>query len=535
MNPLDWIILAVYLGGILWLGTRFAKYVSTGQDFLLAGRTLSWWAIGMGIVVADIGAYDLMGLSAGAYTYGISQANFDWIGCVPAMVVAAFVFIPYYHRAGIYTVPEYLGLRFHPLVRSMVSLLWVLFAACTLGIFFHATAVFLNTCFQLPQILGVSPDTTYWGSILVTVLVVAVYTVAGGLAAITMNDVVHLVVMFVGGITVLVLGLSLVGGPAGMVEKIHAQGEACRYHLRLLVPTDAGPAHAYPWPATLLGLALVLSPAYWIGNQAIVQKCLGAKDLWNARGGMLWAALLKTAIPIMGVVPGLIALAAFPGLEDSNQAYPLLIRDLLPVGAKGLVVAAFFAALLSSVEAYASSGTTLFLKDLAEPAWRKFKGASPSEKSMVLWGRILTVLFLLAGLLYATQARRFKTIYDNMQTLFSLFQGPTLALLLAGMFTKRATRVGGIWGLAVGVVFAGILTWGRKDFPLLERLFTYGLDDPYLYVAWWSFAAAALAILLASLFTEKPDPESLRGLVYGLLPKEKKTQELLRSRLEEDE
>ena len=535
MNPLDWIILAVYLGGILWLGTRFAKYVSTGQDFLLAGRTLSWWAIGMGIVVADIGAYDLMGLSAGAYTYGISQANFDWIGCVPAMVVAAFIFIPYYHRAGIYTVPEYLGLRFHPFVRGMVSLLWVLFAACTLGIFFHATAVFLNTCFRLPQVLGVAPEVTYWGSILVTITVVAVYTVAGGLAAITMNDVVHLVVMFVGGITVLVLGLDLVGGPAGMVEKIQAQGESTRYHLRLLVPTDAGPAHAYPWPATLLGLALVLSPAYWIGNQAIVQKCLGAKDLWNARGGMLWAALLKTAIPIMGVIPGLIALAAFPGLRDSNQAYPLLIRDLLPVGAKGLVVAAFFAALLSSVEAYASSGTTLFLKDLAEPAWRRLKGTSPSEKAMVLWGRILTVLFLLAGLLYATQARRFKTIYDNMQTLFSLFQGPTLALLLSGMFTRRATRPAGIAGLVSGVLFAGVLTWGRGALPFLEELFTYGLEDPYLYVAWWSFAAAVLVIVLVSLFTKAPGPEELRGLVYGLLPKEAKTQELLKRRMEDKE
>ncbi len=535
MEILDWLILCTYLAGILFIGTWFKKYVKTGEDFLLAGRTLSWWAIGMGIVVADIGAYDLIGLSSGAYRYGISQANFDWIGCVPAMIIAAFVFIPYYRKAGVYTVPEYLGLRFHNVVRTTISLIWVAFSACTLGIFFHATATFMNVCFDLPGILHMDAVTTYWGSILLTISLVSIYTVAGGLAAITMNDVLHLIIMFIGGITVLVLGLIKVGGPAGMAESISSHGSAFKYHMRLLVPTDAGPGHPYPWPATILGLALVLSPAYWIGNQIIVQKCLGAKDVWNGKAGMLWAAILKFAIPIFGVIPGLIALAAFPGLSDSNEAYPLLIKHLLPPGAKGLIVAAFFAALISSVEAYVSSGTTLFIKDLAEPLYFKVRGKPPGEERIVFWGRVLTVAFLVFGVFYARVAARYKTIYDAMQTLFSLFQGPVLALLLGGMFSRRITRAAGIVSLPFGLVFAGILTFMRKDIPFIDELFTYGLDDPYLYVAWWSFLASILVLGLVSTFTGKEEPGKLVGLVYGLSTKDPKLQKLLRKRAEEKE
>lgn len=508
LSFIDTTIILFYLGGVLALGTILRKYVRSAKDYFLAGRMLPWWAIGMSIVVSDIGAYDFVGASGGAYRFGLVQANFDWIGCIPGMILAAFIFIPYYWRSGIYTIPEYLGRRYNDTVRAMEAVLWGVFMICNLGIFFWTAAVMLK------PLMGWS----VWTSIILTATVVGVYTVTGGLSAVVMTDVVQLVIMFIGGAALVVLGLWNVGGWSGLVEKVHALGPEYADHFKLLLPV--GTKSPYPWTGIILGLTIVLATAYWIGNQAIIQRTLGAKSEWDAKSGMLWAAVLKVFIPVFIVFPGLIALAMYPGLENPDEALPTLVKGLLPPGLMGLVFAAFFAALMSSVDSYLNSASTLWTKDI----YQRFIRKNAPDKHYLVVGRVLTIAFVLLAVGFAPVTDKFPGIYVAMQTLLSFFQGPTLAILLLGMLWRRTTQWGALAGLIGGVAISGSMFAMKKDIFICE--------EPFLYIAWWSFVSSLVITTVVSLLT-KPHPlERLHGLVYGLVLKDKTIQKTLSRRAE---
>ncbi|MBD3319821.1 MAG: sodium transporter, partial [Chitinivibrionales bacterium] len=208
IGGIDLFIVIAYLVAVPLFGIYFRKYVKTDQDFFLAGKMLPWWVISMSIIGTNIGAYDYMGAAGGAYRFGIAQANYEWIGAVPAMILAAMLFVPFYWKAGVYTVPEFLGRRYNQAVRTIEALLWGLFLACVLGVFFWASALMLN------EYLGLS----IWASLAITAVIVGIYTITGGLAAVAMTDVVQLLVMFIGGIALTILGLWTVGGWEGLTN-----------------------------------------------------------------------------------------------------------------------------------------------------------------------------------------------------------------------------------------------------------------------------------------------------------------------------
>lgn len=505
---IDTSVILFYMGGVLVLGTILRKYVRSTRDYFLAGKLLPWWAIGMSVVVSDIGALDFVGASGGAYRYGLVLANFDWIGCIPAMILAAFIFVPYYWRAGVYTIPEYLGRRYNDYVRAVEAKLWVLFMVCNLGIFFWTSAVMLK------PLTGWST----WTSIILTASVVGIYTVSGGLSAVVMTDVVQLVIMYIGGAALVVLGLFAVGGFSGLVEKVHGLGGQYSDHFRLFLPADT--RSPYPWTGIMLGLTVVLATAYWIGNQAIIQRTLGAKSEWDARAGMLWGAILKLFIPLFIVFPGLIALALYPGLKEPDEALPTLVKNLLPMGLMGLVFAAFFAALMSSVDSYLNSAATLWTKDI----YQRFICKEASDRHYLVVGRISTIAFVLLAVGFAPLTAEFPGIYVAMQTLLSFFQGPTLAILLLGMLWRRTTQWGGLAGLISGVAISASLFGMQKDIFICE--------NPFLYIAWWSFVGSLVVTTVVSLFTKPYPVERLHGLVYGLVMKDEGVQESLRERAE---
>ncbi len=190
IGGIDLFIVIAYLVAIPIFGFYFKRYVKTEEDYFLAGRMLPWWVISMSIIGTNIGAYDYMGAAGGAYRFGIAQANYEWIGAIPAMVLSALLFVPYYWKAGVYTVPEFLGRRYNLAVRVIEALLWGLFLACVLGVFFWAAGLMLNEYLGIP----------IWVSLLLTAVIVGIYTITGGLAAVAMTDVVQLLVMFIGGV-----------------------------------------------------------------------------------------------------------------------------------------------------------------------------------------------------------------------------------------------------------------------------------------------------------------------------------------------
>lgn len=506
---IDFVIVLLYLAGIIFIGMFFKKYVNTSEDFFLAGKALPFWAIGMSIVVSDIGAVDFVGLTGQAYRYGVVVGNFDWIGSVPAMILAALVFVPYYWRAGVFTIPEYLGRRYNDGVRTIHAVVWLIFMAFAIGIMLWATGVLLSELMGWPIMM----------SIILTAVIVGFYTIMGGLSAVVMIDVVQLVIMFIGGTAILVLGLWELGGWGAMVDKIHAMGPDYANHFNMIVSPKANTP--YPWTGILFGLAIVLAPAYFIANQTIVQRSLGARDEWHAKASVLWGAFLKMFIPIFFVFPGLIALGLFPGIEDGDRAFPVMIRELLPPGMTGLMFAAFFAGLMSSVDSTVNSASTIWTKDIYE----KFIKKDVDDKHLLIMGRLFTGVILVFAVITAPITNKFPGMYVYVQTLLSIFQGPTLAILLLGMFWKRMTQWGGLAGIigGMGVSFSLYL--------FKESLFT--IDDPFLYISWWAFLGSLLIGTVVTLFTQPYPIERLRGLVYGMVIHDDDLQDEIKKNIEE--
>jgi SSS family solute:Na+ symporter len=495
LATIDYVIISVYMAGVLFVGVYFSKFVHSASDLFLAGRSLPFWAIGMSIVVSDIGAVDLITGADAAYQRGIAQANFDWIGSVPALVVAAFVFVPYYWRAGVFTLPEFLGRRYNQPTRWLHAIVLEVFMLATLSIVIWTSAVFLNNVLGWDYVYGV------W----VTAVVVGIYTVTGGLAAVVMTDVMQLVVMFVGTAALLTLGLWEVGGLSGLQDKILAQPELDENYFRLLLEHKEGTE--YPWPGMVFSLGIIMSTAYYVGNQAVMQRALGARSEWDAKAGMLTAGIFKMMIPVLVFLPGMAARALMPTLEPGQASVPTLINLLLPAGLKGLMFAAFFAALMSTVDSYLNSCVTIFTGDIYRPVHEKVAGKPMSDRLGLILGRFLTAAILV---LTGSSARLFasnETLYDVIQTLLSLFQGPTLAILLVGIFWRRATGWGGLAGLLIGFS----LTFGLNI--LGDAVFMS--DSAYLYVSFWSFWISLVVTIAVSLCTQAEPEEKIRGLVYG--------------------
>ena len=506
---IDVTIIVMYMAGVFALGSFFGKYVKNAGDFFVAGRTLPFWAIGMSIVVSDIGAMDFVGVAGSAYTHGIAVANFDWIGSMPAMVFAAFIFVPYFWRSGVFTIPEFLGRRYNAAVQVIHGTIWGVFLFTMLSLMLWVTADKL-----IYTVLGWDVNFTIWLMVFIT----GVYTFFGGLAAVVMVDVVQMIIMFVGGIALLVLSMWEVGGWGGLREKLMAAGHAD--HLTILLPHDTD--LPYPWTGIVFGLGIVLAIAYMSGNQAVVQRTLGARTEWHAKGGMLFGGLLKSFIPLMVAVPGLAAVVLVPNLSDGDKAVPEMIRLLLPPGLKGLMFVALFAALISSVDSALNSASTIWTTDIFGRLRHLATGKPLSERQALVVGRCFTAGFIVLAGLLAPIIGQTESIYVFIQTALSLFQGPTLAILLLGVCWRRTTGWGGLAGLVLGVAFCFILNYTEGLFPS---------DDPFLFVAWWSFVFALVVTVAVSLLTPPEPDEKIRGLVWGQVTKDGEIQRVLGERV----
>jgi len=506
LEPLDLGLVLLYLVGVTGLGLWISRGVKSSRDFFLAGKTLPWWAVGMSLVVSDIGAKDMVGLATDGYRYGLVMMNFDLVGCVFPVLVAAFLFMPFLWMAGVYTIPEYLGRRYNAQVRTFFAAIWALFMIGTVGVIFVSAAVMFEA------LLGWN----LWFSIAVTAVLVGIYTTVGGLKAVVVTDTLSCIVLTAGAALICTLGLMKVGGFSGLSQTV-SQLDWTEHHFHLVLPADH---FEFPWPAVLLGLGFVLGPAYWMGNQAIVQRTLGTQSQSQARASYLFCAVLKLGFPVLLVLPGLIGLALFheelgaPFLDASgtpNEAWkggavlPRLVMELLPSGVLGLVVGAFLAGVLSNLDSYINSASTLVVTDLYRPIV-----SDADDRHYLFVGRVLVVVFLAAGAVVSYLVIPvFNSVYEAFQTFMSLFQGPLLALLLLGMLTRRATQWGALAGMLVGVGAA---------VGMHSIRFILGPEHkvPYLWVAWWSFAAAMVGTIVVSLMTRPYDKQRLRGLVCWL-------------------
>jgi SSS family solute:Na+ symporter len=331
--------------------------------------------------------------------------------------------------------------------------------------------------------------------------------------------------MIGGCLAVLVIGLVEVGGFDGLRERLvevedrqgaadlAAPGSAPNApaapgagpargieHAQLILPADT--KTPFPWPAIYFGLAWILSPAYWIGNQAIIQRSLGARSEFDARASFIWGALIKNVIPLVIAVPGLIALAIFPDLKDGDHAIPRLVQELLPIGLRGVFVAAFLAALMSSVDSYLNSAATIVSLDV----YKRFVNPGVSQERLLAIGRITTLALVAWAIGFAVLLARMEEdsgIYAIFQTLMAFFQGPALAVLLLGVFWPRATGSAAFVGLLSGIITSVSLYALNEPIVYealgLEPLFQ--IQSPFLYFSVWAFLVSAAITVVLSFFT----------------------------------
>ena len=585
LGGIDYFIIIVYLIGTVLFGMYIGRKMKSGDDYFLAGRSLPWWAIGMSLVVTDIGAVDMVGIAGAAYLYGIVLGNYDWLGSVPVMIVGAFLFIPMFWKSKVSTIPEWLGARYNQSVRTISAVIWGIVTAFGLGVTLYATALMFNLLLDLnpkvvvvtesqpvrekvvdateagkshdfiflsdysqiqqviddkdPNLVLIDQDwsgalssesaiisfdeneiTSDWGeammhkarpptwtlmySIIIMSVLIGTYTLFGGLKAVVYTDVLQCIVMLGGSLFVLFFGIYRLGGISEFVSIIQSLGPRAQDHFELILSVDTATPH--PWSGIFLGLGLVLANAYWFGNQNMVQRTLGAKSEADAKASYVFGSILKILIPFAMVIPGIIALAHNPNITDADKAMAILVKDILPTGILGLFFAAFLAGLMSSVDSALNSGATIWTKDV----YQKFFKPNATPADLLIIGRWITGAMLVIAIFFAQFATRFESIYDLSQTILSLFQGPSLAIIAIGMLWKRATGKAALVSLLSGVAFAGMLMWvnNNASVPLFQ------VSEPFLYVAWWSFVLSVVILIVVSLNTP-PEPESkLKGLVY---------------------
>ena len=448
------------------------------KDYFLAGRSLTWWVIGLSIIGTNIGTNSYIGASGNAYSIGIAQANFEWIGAIPAMIICSLIFIPLYWKAGVYSIPEYLGLRYNQPVRLVAALIACIVAVFAIGVGMWALALTLETYIGWP----------IWLGILVSGTVVGFYSISGGLAAVAITDSLQVCIMFLCGLIIVYLGLEGLGGWDNFASQLTEEHPT---HLQTYLPADHD---SYPWPGVILGLGLVLSPAYWIGSQAILQRSLGAKSQWDASASMMFAAFAKTLVPLLIVFPGILALVMKADIDYPDMALPWIIKNVLPAGISGLMFVAIIAALQSTIDSGINSTSLMITRDI-----RHVLLNDDSTENDLKIGRYLTLLILVIAMSIAPFIGELGGIFTFMQTVLSLFQGPMLALLLLGALSKRATPQAGLWTLITGVPVAGI-------FLLL------GMN--MLYVAFVTFCYSMIVLWLVSGVTKGLAEDQLDRLTY---------------------
>ena len=589
LGTIDYAIIIIYLVGTVVFGAYIGRKIKSGKDYFLAGRSLPWWAIGMSLVVSDIGAVDMVGIAGSAYLYGIVLGNYDWLGSVPVMIIAAFLFIPIFWKKKVSTIPEWLGARYNSSVQTTSALIWGIYMPINLGIILYASAVMLNVLLDLnPKVLILSenkiaiqkiarstdakkydfiyadtidkgiqlskdrdpiiifvdsklpfesknndlfygtpivsfneeeisaswgamnmnrarePDWDIFYSILIMGVVIGVYTFLGGLRAVVYTDVIQCVVMLGGSLFVLFFGIFKLGGISEFVGIISSMGERTKDHFSLVLPVDTKTPH--PWSGILFGLGFVLANAYWIGNQSIVQRSLGARSMADAKASYIFGALLKILIPFAMVVPGIISLAYNPNIADADKAMATLIKEIMPTGLLGIFFAAFLAGLMSSVDSFLNSAATVWTTDI----YKKYFRPDRDDAHYLKVGRSFTIIFIIVAIYVAQFATGFESIYDLAQTLLSFFQGPSLAIIILGVLWKRATGTGALVGLIGGVSFSALLMWvhSNASIPLFQ------ISEPFLYVALWSFILSIILTVIVSIYTKQEPDEKLRGMVY---------------------
>ncbi|MFG1610533.1 sodium:solute symporter family protein [Actinoplanes sp. NPDC049265] len=505
LDIFDYLILAIYFAFVLGIGFAARRAIKTSADFFLSGRSMPAWVTGLAFVSANLGALEILGMAANGAQYGLLTLHYYWIGAVPAMVFLGIVMMPFYYGSKVRSVPEFLRLRFNRPTHLLNAISFALAQVLIAGVNLYALALILDALLGWPL----------WLSIVLGAAIVLTYISIGGLSSAIYNEVLQFFVILAGLIPITIIGLKKVGGIDGLFEKVRSGplGDAALHAWSNTGSSADNPLGAN-WIGIVFGLGFVLSFGYWTTNFAEVQRALSAKDMSAARRTPIIGAFPKLLIPVITVIPGLIAIVTVKGLgADSgdliyNNSIPLLMNDLLPNGVLGVAVTGLVASFMAGMAANVSGFNTVFTYDI----WQSYVRKDRSDEYYLRVGRWATVAGVIIGIGTAFIAAGFSNIMNYIQALFSLFNAPLFATFIVGMFWKRMSAAAGFWSLLLGTLSS--LTLYLLYLGDAVK-FNSDLEESF-YGAGLAFVTAVVVAIVVTLFTPARPENELRGLVYGL-------------------
>ncbi|WP_037547566.1 sodium:solute symporter [Stappia stellulata] len=427
LSWIDYTIVAVYFIGIVAHGVYISRKIKGGsEDYFLAGRTLPWYLIGFSLFASNMSGSSFVGLMGGAYDNGVVIFNYEWTAAFVLILFAIFI-LPSFLRARISTVPMFLEERYDVRSRrafSVFTILAIMFID-TAGALYAGGLVISNVTGML----------NLWSAVAVLALVAGIYTILGGLSAVVVTDTVQAVLLIIAAAVLFWIGLDEIGGWEQLFVDIPED------KTKLILPADDD---FLPWTG-LWGVVL-LGFYYWSINQFVVQRTLGAKDLKEGQVGALFAGFLKLPNLFLMILPGLIALKLYPDLETPDLAFPTLAFDLMPIGIRGLILAALIAAIMSSLDSALNSASTLVVKDFIEPIWKI------SEERQVWLGRVVTGIVMAFGAIYAPMIASFESLFSYFQSSLSYIIPTIVVVFILGLFVPWLNGNGAFWTIIIGLV-----------------------------------------------------------------------------------
>jgi solute:Na+ symporter, SSS family len=514
MSALDNVIVLVYFAIVFAIGAYFFRRAKTSRSYFLADKSVGWVAIGASLFAANISSEHFIGLAGSGASSGLAVGHFEWLA-VFMCITLGWVFVPFYLRTNVYTMPEFLERRYGPACR------WYLTTVSILAYVFTKISVSL---YAGALVLRATVGWDFYTSAAVMVLATGVYTIFGGLAAVIYTEFMQAIVLLAGAITLSVLGLIEAGGMSGLRQALPPDF----FHM-MKPSTDP----AFPWTGIFFG-APILGIWYWCTDQMIVQRVLGAKTEEDARGGAILCGLLKILPVFVLVLPGLIARALYPEIKG-DDAYPTLVVRLLPTGVIGVMVAALLAALMSSLSATFNSASTLVTLDV----YKKLKPGA-TERQLVTVGRLFTVVMVALGIAWVPFIQYLSTeVYIYLQSVQAYISPPIAAVFLLGVAWPRGNRYGAIAALASGAILGTarfVLELNRSSALAQAPLVAPMVSMNFLHFAILLFAISVGLLVAVSLATEPVNLAQLRGLTFKTLgssyiPRSERSQRLFRIHL----
>jgi len=528
LAPVDILILVLYFAVVVFIGFYVKGSTNTSEQFFLAGREMTAWIAGLSFVSANLGSLELMGWAGSAYQYGILATHWYWIGAIPAMLFLGIVMMPFYYISKTHSVPGYLQLRFGEGARGLSAASFAFMTILMSGVNMYAMAVVMQT------VLGWNMTFSIW----VGAATVAVYVMLGGLRSAIINEVLQFVLIWAGAALIPILGLIEAGGWTNLKAQIARNVGSSDYtHLWSTLGHFKSNPMGINWVGIVFGLGAIISFGYWTTDFLVVQRVLSANNLRAAKMAPVIGAAFKMAVPLIVILPGLLALglitdghpayhlvpaaiAAHTGQGSYDQVLPLMLIRYCGPGLLGLGITALVAGFMSGMAGNVSAFSTVWTYDI----YGAYINKRASDKHYVLMGRMSTVIGMLVSIGTAYLVMNAASIMDYVQALFSFFIAPLYGTVILGMLWKRATNWGGFLGLLAGTAssigmffYTSTGSAAHKAFAL-SRIALSPDAQPMaenMFRALWSWLICVGVTVIVSLLTTPKTDAELNGLVYG--------------------